>query len=651
MNGVGIYYGNLVFGSQDKGQDVLQNGKLLTYPSVPDPATGAMRSIPPASLTLTQFHFILVHRNRLLAINQLSEDVVYEEVFNVQTFGEMQGLATDSRKDTIWLYSDKFVFAVDVVKEDRDAWKLYLQQGKFELALDYCDTDQQEERVNNAKADYLFEQGSFEAAAKIYADTGRSFEEVALKFVNISTGAAVPSATTLPPVGAGGMSPISLERLTPALQTEARTALKAYLLAKLATLAPTELTQQLMICTWLTEIFLDTINRLQEGTVESAASLLRKRAAGAGAGSVPGLVSTTSPFPDMDATLASNDVVDDADDEDLVLLAEERAQAREDEVREFRSFLVEYFDCLNKETTFELISSHGRIHELLFYAETIGDFEWVLNYHIQQGNYFQALDILASHENPTKIVDKYYKFCPTLMYYLPKQTVDMLCDLGRMLDPGKLIPALMRYADASERHAAEGANNAHLDDEEDEEDDDGADTSNHAIRYLEHMILKLKNRDPVLHNYLISLYAKQKEESPLEQFIASQKSKICFDYKYALRVCHEEQKYRACVSIYEAMHLYEEATRMALEIDLELAKSVVAKSQAEAELNPANGIDEHQRKRLWILIAKHVIEHEQDISKAMKILKECDVRLEEILPFFPDFVKIGTNRERRNERV
>lgn len=596
----------------------------------------------------------------------------------------------------MWLYSDRFVFAVKIEKEDRDAWKLYLADSKFDLALDYTDTDQQAERVNNAKADYLFEQGAFEAAAKIYAETGRSFEEVALKFVNMASGLPVPLATTLGVTkdatassssrGAGGvssssgalLSPISLSRSSPQLQAEARSALKAYLMAKLVTLDPTELTQQVMICTWLTEIFLDNINRLQEGTVESAASLLRKR--GSTLAGKNGLVSTTSPFPDMESTLAlaaeeaaltgvGASTAGEESSEDLAMQAEERAQAREDEVREFRAFLVEYFDCLNKETTFELISSHGRIHELVFYAETIGDFEWVLNYHIQQGNYFQALDILAEHEAPGKILDKFYKFTPTLMYYLPAQTVDLLCDLGRLLDPAKLIPALMRYEDSKEARDAREAEEADQSPQQppaapsrgsksrrgdDGDGDVAVDRTNHAIRYLEHMILKLKNRDPVIHNYLISLYAHSKSAQPLDAFLASQTSaggKISFDYKYALRVCHESGKYRACVRIYEAMKMYEEATRMALEIDLELAKSVVAKAQAESDLSPSAhvGLDDHQRKRLWILIARHVIEHEQDISKAMKILKECDVRLEEILPFFPDFVRIGQQAEGERE--
>jgi len=705
LNGVGIYYGSLVFGSQDKGQDVLQNGKLLAYPATPDPsAGGAMRVQAPLSLTLTEFHFLLVLKNRLLAINQLSEEIVYEEVFNTSLFGDMAGLATDARKDAIWLYSDKFVFAVDVVKEDRDAWKLYLRDNKFEEALDYCDTDAQEERVLNAKADYLFEQASFEEAAQIYAKTKRSFEEVALKFVNVAKGAPVPNATSIRAGGAGSddassapsgpqMSALSVAgRVSTTLQSEARAALKTYLLAKLNALEATELTQQVMVCTWLTEIFLDNINRLQEGVIESAQEQLRRRnasttAAGRGGkGSSraavsgdKGTVSTTSPFPDLSEQ--DDDLLDDDEDsigdgmdgsDEAALLADERAEKREQEVSEFRAFLHDYFDCLNKEVTFELIASHGRASELLYFAEVINDLDWVLTFHVQQqGNYFQALEVL-SKVDPAKTyslslgAELFYKFAPALMRVLPRKTVDLLIRQGKALDPGKLIPALMRDDEQAAAAAAGGAASARAiaarrrggdeDDDDDEKkslsDDDGVDdldgdgAAQHSIRYLEHMILRMKNRDGVLHNYLVSLYARQKDDAPLLHYLRLQQAKraeradraLWYDYKYALRVCHEHGHLRACVLIYETMQLYEEATRLALAIDLELAKGVVQRAQEDG-LSP---IDEQQRKRLWILIARHVIAHESDISKAMSILKSCDgVQLEQILPFFPDFVRIG----------
>lgn len=57
--------------------------------------------------------------------------------------------------------------------------------------------------------------------------------------------------------------------------------------------------------------------------------------------------------------------------------------------------------------------------------------------------------------------------------------------------------------------------------------------------------------------------------------------------------------------------------------------------------------DEDLRKKLWLMIAKHVIELEkgtkrENIRKAIAFLKETDglLKIEDILPFFPDFALI-----------
>jgi len=72
---------------------------------------------------------------------------------------------------------------------------------------------------------------------------------------------------------------------------------------------------------------------------------------------------------------------------------------------------------------------------------------------------------------------------------------------------------------------------------------------------------------------------------------------------------------------------------LALDVDIDMAKQIVKES--------ASTTDQNDRKRLWLLIARRVIEKGQDVGKAMAILKECDLRLEDILPFFPNFFKIG----------
>ena len=54
-------------------------------------------------------------------------------------------------------------------------------------------------------------------------------------------------------------------------------------------------------------------------------------------------------------------------------------------------------------------------------------------------------------------------------------------------------------------------------------------------------------------------------------------------------------------------------------------------------------IDASTAKRLWLLIAKRIIStHSDSISTAMALLQDCGrLSLEDLLPFFPDFVQIG----------
>jgi hypothetical protein len=80
------------------------------------------------------------------------------------------------------------------------------------------------------------------------------------------------------------------------------------------------------------------------------------------------------------------------------------------------------------------------------------------------------------------------------------------------------------------------------------------------------------------------------------------------------------------------MGLYESSVDLALEKgDLELAKINADKPEDDDVL----------RKKLWLKIAKYVVQEKGDIKSAMKFLESTDlVKIEDILPFFPDFVVI-----------
>jgi hypothetical protein len=52
------------------------------------------------------------------------------------------------------------------------------------------------------------------------------------------------------------------------------------------------------------------------------------------------------------------------------------------------------------------------------------------------------------------------------------------------------------------------------------------------------------------------------------------------------------------------------------------------------------------RKRLWLQIARHVIEEEGDVKSAIAFISKTDtVKIEDILPFFPDFTLIDDFKE------
>jgi len=56
--------------------------------------------------------------------------------------------------------------------------------------------------------------------------------------------------------------------------------------------------------------------------------------------------------------------------------------------------------------------------------------------------------------------------------------------------------------------------------------------------------------------------------------------------------------------------------------------------------------DDILRKKLWLKIARHVVKEKKDIKAAMEFLNETDLlKIEDILPFFPDFVLIDDFKE------
>jgi len=70
--------------------------------------------------------------------------------------------------------------------------------------------------------------------------------------------------------------------------------------------------------------------------------------------------------------------------------------------------------------------------------------------------------------------------------------------------------------------------------------------------------------------------------------------------------------------------------------DTELASIVANRTEDDPSL----------RKKLWLAIAKKVIKQTNGVKSALEILKQCELlKIEDLIPFFPDFVVIDDFKE------
>lgn len=347
-------------------------------------------------------------------------------------------------------------------------------------------------------------------------------------------------------------------------------ALRKYLVTKISTYKRSSIMQRTMIAAWLVEIFMSKLNTLDD-TITTKAQLTES------------------------ATTA------DTKDE-LGFIRQE-----------FQDFVTKYKSDLDRKTTYETISTHGREQELLSYATAVDDYNYVLSYWVQRERWQESLDVLKKQTDP----EIFYKYSSVLMAHSPADLVDILTRHPD-LDPIKLIPALLNYNNKTPSTPL---------------------AQNQAVRYLLFCINNLHNTTAAIHNTLLSIYSSHPSpsETALLKYLSthSLSSPPPYDADFAFRLCVQHNRIQSAVHIYSSMGSYASAVSLALkhnEIDL---ASIVADRPSDSD--PA------LRKRLWLEVAKKVISQQGtgSIKAAIDFLKRCDLlRIEDLIPFFPDFVVI-----------
>jgi hypothetical protein len=284
--------------------------------------------------------------------------------------------------------------------------------------------------------------------------------------------------------------------------------------------------------------------------------------------------------------------------------------------REFQEFVTRYKSDLDTKTTYEIISSHGREEELLHFANVVEDYNFVLSYWVQRERWTEAMAVLKRQTEP----EMFYKYSTVLMSHV---SVDLIEVMMRQtsLEPKNIIPALLNYNKTT-------GTTVPL-------------SQNQAVRYLLFCINHQHSTSPAVHNTLISLYASHpsSDESALLSYLQTQETnhEQNYDVDFALRLCITHKRVQSAVHVYCTMSQFVSAVDLALRHDAVELAAVVAD-------RPGN--DDALRKKLWLKVAKKVIGQSKGIKSAMDFLKRCELlRIEDLIPFFPDFVVIDDFKE------
>ncbi|PHH71006.1 hypothetical protein CDD82_6799 [Ophiocordyceps australis] len=347
-------------------------------------------------------------------------------------------------------------------------------------------------------------------------------------------------------------------------------ALRQFLLTRLGVTSKSATMQRIMLAGWLVEVFMAKLNSLE------------------------------------DSIMAQAELSDKAS------MSESR-KVLESVRQEYQDFVKRHKGDLDRKLVYDVVSSHGREAEVLYFAEAIKDYNYVLSYWVQRERWAEVLKVLQKQTDP----EVFYDNSSVLMTHVPQETVDILMRHGD-LEPRRLIPAMLEY-------------NARL----------AGDWQGHnqAIRYLNYAVFQLNSSDAAVHNTLVSMYAAlpSRDESGLLSYLQAQGDEARYDPDFALRLCIQHHRTLSCVHIYTSMGQYLQAVDLALSHgETELAAVIADRPMTSPQL----------RKRLWLAVARKVITKSDGIKAAIDFLKRCELlKIEDLIPFFPDFVVIDDFKE------
>lgn len=511
------------------------------------------------------------------------------------------GLSYDQLAKTYWLFSKAHIYELVIDFENTGITESLIQRNMFDEALSLVGEHSKDDQQYN----YILKRKAY------YLLNEKKYTQAIDEFVKTDE----------------AFDKISLKLI----DLKDRSILRYYLTRKLETTSKNLKAQKCLLSSWIVESYVEELNALDNKLININDQNGKSR-----------LIT--------DGDMSSNPADTSASD---------NLQSN------FYGFLTRNVGFFDKETIYQIIISHNRSDDLLYFANLAKDFHFVLKYYITLQQWDNSLKVLSRKNSPELV----YKSATVLLVNYPVKTVDTWIRVIDDLDPIKLIPALLTYLKTVALPQG-------FDPER-----------NQALRFLKFLIYEKQVQSRLVHNTYFSTlitYPSLPNESVilknLEEYlmhrkkhhIKDNKDGILFDIDFILRLCFKFEKIETAIYLYSLVGLYLEAVTLALKNELLEAAILVADKPTD--------IDNKDRKQLWLKISAKLInkvvenptfiykyktvfftEAEQNellldpemqntnrqIYILLKFLtNKCTLlSIKDLLPLFPDFIVIDNFKE------
>jgi hypothetical protein len=538
------------------------------------------------------FIMVLTYENTLEVYNQLDFELITTLSLNVVS-NKMIGISYDAISRTYWLYSRTGIYEIIVDLENSGVVDALLKQKRYDEALLLISDND----TNKAKRNSVLRKKGYHL----------------LNMKNYKSAIDTFLGTDEP------FEKVALELF----ELSDKSVLRYYLKEKLDSMGKHQKSQRYLLSSWIVESYVQELNSIGNKRLKQ--------------------------FGRPKTIIQASDTDENNDDHDVLKYEKVLSE-------EFHNFLTSNINSLDNETTYQIIVSHNRSEDMLYFAKLVKDYQSVVNYFIVHQDWDGALSILTGQQNS----DLIYNSSTVLLVNHASATVETWMRLIDDLDPLRFTSALITYNKIVAFPQGITPEN------------------NQALRFMKFLIYEKRIKSRMIHNLFFSTlvtYPNLEDENTvlkhLEKYQSDKRNyasklnahEVSFDYDFILRLCLKFDKIQSAVFIYSILEKYEEAVSLALSNGM----TQNAIRVADKLIN----VNDNQRKHLWLKISKSFINNisinkdymkqnleifdasigelndKNQIYLLLKYLTDkCElISIKDLLALFPDFIVIDNFKE------